>query len=295
MEGAFTNAMGAEFSGSWNVTALVARNAEGNFYTTEELQGNKAQTIANEIPLSEQLFIGVVQMGGESSGQVKDVKADYGGQLFQFSVDLGLDEVKTGTTGGDDSMELTSFDAVMDTLFTGAGKDVIDVVTPAGHSNVIIAGSGIDTVYANARDVIIGGSGNDTLWATHLDNNRLDGGAGIDTFYVGTTANRVLGGKGDDIINVLDGAGTNYLNGGAGSDKFWLVSGPGDKPGAKQFVMDFKAGEDLVGLLGVAFADLSFTQMGTDTLLSVTGTAVGHFTNVSAANLNNQANFAGLA
>ena len=295
MEGAFSNATGAEFSGSWNVTGLVARKADGSFYTTEELQGNKVQTIANEIPLSEQLFIGVVQMGGESSGQVKDGKADYGGQLFQFIVDLRLDEVKTGTAGDDDSMELTSFDAVMDTLFTGAGKDVIDVVTPAGHSNVIFAGSGIDTVYANARDVIIGGSGNDTLWATHLDNNRLDGGAGIDTFYVGTTANRVLGGKGDDIINVLDGAGTNHLNGGAGSDQFWLISATGDKPGAKQFVMDFKAGEDLVGLRGVAFADLSFSQVGADTLLSVTGTAVGHFTNVSAASLNNQANFAGLA
>jgi glycerophosphoryl diester phosphodiesterase len=46
-----------------------------------------------------------------------------------------------------------------------------------------------------------------------------------------------------------------------------------------------------VGLRGVAFADLSFNQAGTDTLLSVTGTAVGHFTNVSAASLNNLANF----
>ena len=295
MEGAFTNATGAEFSGSWNVTGLVARKADGSFYTTNELQGNMAQTIANEIPLSEQLFIGVVQMGGESSGQVKDVKADYGGQLFQFTVDLRLDEVKTGTTGDDDSMELTSFDAVMDTLFTGAGEDEIDVVTPDGHSNKIFTGSESDTVYANARDVIIGGTGDDELWATNLGNNRLDGGAGVDIFYVGTSANRVLGGKDDDIINVLDGAGTNYLNGGVGSDQFWLIRAPGDKPGAKQFVMDFKAGEDLVGLRGVAFADLNFTQVGADTLLSVTGTAVGHFTNMSAASLNNLANFAGLA
>jgi glycerophosphoryl diester phosphodiesterase len=45
----------------------------------------------------------------------------------------------------------------------------------------------------------------------------------------------------------------------------------------------------------VAFADISFTQVGADTLLSVAGTAVGHFTNVSATALNNQANFAGLA
>lgn len=296
MEGAFTNATGAEFSGSWNVTGLVARKADGSFYTFDELQGNVSQTIANAIPLSEQLFIGVVQMGGESSGQVKDVKADYGGQLFQYTVDLGLDEAKTGTSGADNSTSMTSFDGVMDTVFTGAGEDVIDIATPDGHSNVIFAGSGNDTVFANARDIITGGSGNDTLRATTLDNNRLEGGAGVDTFFVGTTGNRVLGGKGDDLINVLGGAGTNYLNGGSGSDQFWLISestvGDSDMPGAKQFVMDFKAGEDVVGLRGFAFADLSFDQIGADTLLRVTGTAVGHFKNVSAAALNDQSNFA---
>lgn len=294
MEGAFTNATGAEFSGSWNVTALVARNAEGDFYTPEDLKGNKAQTIANEIPLSEQLFIGVVQMGGESSGQVKDVKADYGGQIFQYTVDLGLDDAKTGTSGGDNSTSMSSFDGVMDTVFTGAGEDVIDIAAPDGHSNVIFAGSGNDTVFANARDIITGGSGNDTLRATTLDNNRLEGGSGVDTFFVGTSGNRVLGGKGDDLINVLGGAGTNYLNGGGGSDQFWLVRETGDKPAAKQFVMDFKAGEDKVGLSGVAFSALSFTQVGGDTLLKMGTTELGHFTNVSASVLNNQSNFAGL-
>jgi len=59
-------------------------------------------------------------------------------------------------------------------------------------------------------------------------------------------------------------------------------------------VMDFKAGEDKVGLRGVSFSSLSFEQVGADTLLSVAGVAVGHFTNLSASALNNQANFAGL-
>jgi Ca2+-binding RTX toxin-like protein len=93
---------------------------------------------------------------------------------------------------------------------------------------------------------------------------------------------------------VLGGAGTNHLNGGAGVDQFWLVSEIGDRPAAKQFVMDFQVGTDKVGLQGVAFSSLSFSQVGGDTLLSVTGTAIGHFTNVSATSLNNQANFAGL-
>jgi glycerophosphoryl diester phosphodiesterase len=90
---------------------------------------------------------------------------------------------------------------------------------------------------------------------------------------------------------VLEGAGTNYLNGGAGADQFWLVKDIGDLPTAKQFVMDFTAGEDKVGLEGLSFSALSFSQVGADTLLNLSGTAIGHFINLSVSTLNNQANF----
>jgi alkaline phosphatase len=202
-------------------------------------------------------------------------------------------------TSGQDLLELANpaeqltFKA--NTLFTGAGADVVDSETNSGFRNTIFTGSADDVIYAGSRDVITGGGGADQIWATGGDGNRLSGNGGDDDFVIGTMGNRALGGEGNDKFTILDGADTNYLNGGAGSDQFWLISAPGDKPAAKQFVMDFKAGEDLVGLRGVAFADLSFNQVGADTLLSVTGTAVGHFTNVSAASLNNQANFAGLA
>ncbi|MCP9903796.1 esterase-like activity of phytase family protein [Cyanobium sp. BA5m-10] len=209
-------------------------------------------------------------------------------------------DVKLGTTGADDTfssdaIKLQGFDGKGDVLFTGAGADSVDIEILAGSANTIFTGSGADIIYAGSRDVITGGGDADQIWATGGNGNRLSGNGGDDDFVIGTMGNRALGGEGNDKFDILDGAGTNYLNGGAGSDQFWLISAPGDKPGAKQFVMDFKAGEDLVGLRGVAFADLSFTQVGTDTLLSVTGTAVGHFTNVSAASLNNQTNFAGLA
>ena len=140
--------------------------------------------------------------------------------------------------------------------------------------------------------MITGGSGDDILEATEGDGNRLSGGQGDDDFIIGSSGNRALGGGGDDIFKILEGAGTNYLNGGSGIDEFWLVTGSGDFA-AKQFVMDFKAGEDLVGLEGLSFDDLSFTQVGGDTLLGVVGTgkALGHFMNVSAGVLDNQANF----
>jgi len=208
-------------------------------------------------------------------------------------------DVKLGTAGDDDTfssdaIKLQGFDGKVDVLFTGAGADSVDIETLSGSDNRIFTGSGADVIYAGSRDVITGGSGNDVIYADGGNGNRLSGNAGDDDFIIGSSGNRALGGAGNDIFTINEGAGTNYLNGGAGYDQFWLISGAGDMPAAKQFVMDFTAGEDKVGLRGVAFSALSFTQVGGDTLLKVNGTEVGHFMNVGASILNNQTNFAGL-
>jgi len=209
--------------------------------------------------------------------------------------DAVIDPVRVGGIGNDstdpDSSTIPGFDGKLDTVFTGAGDDVVDVETRSGYGNSIFTGSGVDTIYAGSRDVITGGSGDDVFYAVAGDGNRLSGGLGNDLFNIGSSGNRALGGAGNDKFYVLESAGTNYLNGGAGVDQFWLVSGRGDLPAAKQFVMDFKAGEDLIGLRGASFAELSFSQMGTNTMLSLGGTTIGQFTNVSAAALSNQANF----
>jgi 2',3'-cyclic-nucleotide 2'-phosphodiesterase (5'-nucleotidase family) len=209
-------------------------------------------------------------------------------------------DMKLGTAGADDTfssdpIKLQGFDAKGDVLFTGAGGDSVDIASLVGSENLIFTGSGADTIFAGSRDVITGGSGDDEIWAIDGDGNRLSGMSGDDKFIIGTTANRALGGAGNDKFYVLEGAGTNHLNGGAGADQFWLVSEIGDLPASKQFVMDFQLGADKVGLAGVAFSSLSFSQLGSDTLLKVAGVDVGHFTNLSAASLNNQGNFAGLA
>jgi Ca2+-binding RTX toxin-like protein len=209
--------------------------------------------------------------------------------------DAVIDPVRVGTAGDDSTLPgmstIPGFDGRLDTVFSGAGDDEIDIALTGGGDNTVFAGSGANTVYAGTRDVITGGADSDAFNATAGDGNRLSGMGGDDDFVIGSSGNRALGGDGNDVFTILGGAGTNYLNGGAGSDQFWLASEPGDLPAAKQFVMDFKAGEDLVGLRGAAFGDLSFSQMGADTLLKVAGVEVGHFTNLSAAALNNQANF----
>jgi 2',3'-cyclic-nucleotide 2'-phosphodiesterase (5'-nucleotidase family) len=208
-------------------------------------------------------------------------------------------DVKLGTAGVDDSfsseaIKLQGFDGKGDVLFTGAGADLVDIALLSGSANRIFTGSGQDVIYAGTSDVITGGSDDDSIWALDGDGNRLSGGLGNDTFIIGSASNRLLGGVGDDKFYVLGGTATNHLNGGAGADQFWLVSEIGDRPTAKQYVMDFQVGADKVGLQGVAFSSLSFTTVGADTLLKVAGVEVGHFTNLSASSLNNQANFSGL-
>jgi len=217
--------------------------------------------------------------------------------LAIFDVSEASDPVRVGSAGNDTTLPgistIPGFDGHLDTIFSGSGDDDIDISLTGGGDNKIFTGSGSDFINAGSRDMITGGSGNDQIWATGGNGNRLSGNAGDDDFIIGSSGNRALGGAGNDIFTINEGAGTNYLNGGAGYDQFWLVSGPGEseRPAAKQFVMDFTAGEDKVGLRGVSFSALSFTQVGGDTLLKVNGTEVGHFMNVGASILNNQTNF----
>jgi len=276
-------------------------------------------TAANRVDLfnaAAPLLTGAAKFSGDGTEQdalAEYLKANYGTQAQAFnqaetsaSQDLRLqnlalrsdaviDPIRVGTTGNDSTLPgqstIPGFDGRLDTVFSGSGEDEIDIATTGGGDNRIFTGSGADVIYAGSRDVITGGSGNDWIVAEAGNGNRLSGNGGDDDFIIGSAGNRALGGDGNDSFAILEGAGTNYLNGGAGSDQFWLISAPGDKPAAKQFVMDFTAGDDKVGLLEVTFADLSFSQVGADTLLSVTGTTVGHFTNLSAASLNNQSNF----
>jgi Ca2+-binding RTX toxin-like protein len=273
-----------------NVISLIGSDAD-NFEVIGTSLFIKAGTVLNfEAKTSYTVSVRVTDPSLPAS---KPASSDY--SLFILDVSEASDPVRVGTAGNDTTLPgvstISGFDGRLDTVFSGSGDDEIDIELTGGGDNRIFAGSGADVIYAGSRDVITGGSGNDWLEATAGNGNRLSGNGGDDNFIIASSGNRALGGDGNDNFDILGGAGTNYLNGGTGSDQFWLISAPGDKPAAKQFVMDFRASEDLVGLRGVAFSAISFSQVGADTLLSVAGTAVGHFTNLSATSLNNQANF----
>jgi len=84
--GAFTKAGSTEFSGSWPVTALIAKKSDGSFYSMDELNGTARQAIRGKIGTAGQTYIGVVQARPESSGAVAKNGSDAGGQIFMFTM-----------------------------------------------------------------------------------------------------------------------------------------------------------------------------------------------------------------
>jgi hypothetical protein len=83
-----SSASTAEFSGTWNLTALVTKKQDGSFYSMAELEGTGKQDVNEMVTLNDSLFLGVVQQRTESGGPVNAFRADQGGQIFVFSTNI---------------------------------------------------------------------------------------------------------------------------------------------------------------------------------------------------------------
>ena len=86
--GTASRATSSEFSGTWNITALLAKKANGSFYSMSELEGTGQQEIIGGMALRDQVLYGVVQHRSESGGAVAAGQADAGGQMFVFNLRL---------------------------------------------------------------------------------------------------------------------------------------------------------------------------------------------------------------
>ncbi|MEK9703812.1 MAG: choice-of-anchor I family protein, partial [Deltaproteobacteria bacterium] len=150
--GAFSRATSSEFSGSWNVTALVTKKPDGAFYSIEELAGTGEQAINSSVTLAETTMIGVVQHAGESGGAVAERKADQGGQIFMFnfkdietnpSVQLNVvGRYVSGEALDTGAAEIVAFDKSTDRLFViNASAATVDVLSVGSTGSLTKIGS----------------------------------------------------------------------------------------------------------------------------------------------------------
>ena len=206
---------------------------------------NNYYYLFNKLPVNQ-----IVSGLGEVSGLTGSAKGLDTKNLKVKPVDL-LDGFSTvlNMLGKDDLLK----DFSIKDIVTGNLKD--NQLNGGGGDNLIMGRQGIDRLFGQSgNDLLNGGLGNDYQ----------EGGAGNDVL-VGMAGNdTLLGNKGNDIID--GGAGINTATGGKGDDQFLL-----NLKGTLT-VTDFNASHDkLVTLGNTNFNDLTLSQQGRDTIVSLGG------------------------
>ncbi len=112
--------------------------------------------------------------------------------------------------------------------------------------------------------------------------NLVFAGEGDDTVNVSEGNNRIYGDGGDDAIFLGTG---DYVVGGEGSDQFWVADT--ELPDTPNRIADLELDSDAIGFsnLGIGFDDLTLTQDGNDTLITVEEQNVAILSNVDANSL----------
>jgi Ca2+-binding RTX toxin-like protein len=172
--------------------------------------------------------------------------------------------------GGDDTFLFGDNDGV-DTVTGDGGNDVIDTSLATGGVTVTLTTAGTGTITTTGTTVgftsverVQTGAGNDTfLGGTGADS--VDTGAGDDSLSGGAGADTLSGGDGSDTL--IGGTGSDSLVGGAGDDRFVI----GASDGSDTVVGGM--GNDTVDFTGLTTAaTVSFDAAGAGSITSSAGT-----------------------
>lgn len=204
-------------------------------------------------------YIPILPAGASQLTEISTQMAEM--QLERQALDAGLEYRLDGM----DNMVMAG--SGMDTVIAGRGDDTIhgqdgsDVLAGMADNDMLFGGEGDDVLNGGGGDdMLMGGIGNDVLQAGR-GNDTADGGAGNDT---------ALGFGGDDVLDgglggdkLAGGTGMDTLNGGDGDD--WLMGGTDNDNlfgGDGSDLMGGGSGDDL--LVGGGGTDVIFGGDGAD-------------------------------
>jgi Ca2+-binding RTX toxin-like protein len=186
--------------------------------------------------------------------------------------DRGLDELIAVVTNSDFSIDDLT---VIDTPILNGTNGSNNLSGQLGKSGIFNARGGNDRVNGkDGDDLVRGGAGNDVLL----------GGTGDDTLLGEQGRDRLIGGAGDDIL--WGGRGPDKMIGGSGLDTYVLAPREGVD------VIRFVDGQDRLALVGgLTFEQLSFTQVGANTVVGVGDARLAILQNTQVGSIS-QADFA---
>ena len=181
-------------------------------------------------------------LGRNDLASLSDLKGA-GTERFATNGQMPLDFNLTGVTslivngnGGNDSLTISSLDAVFTGIVIlngGSGNDTLNasgaktVIPKVGNTPAVTTAINVRLFGGADNDKLIGGIGNDTLDGG-AGNDSLRGGAGNDSLTGGVGKDTLNGEAGDDTLDASDDADIDLLFGGPGTDAFLKVL-TGDK------------------------------------------------------------------
>ena len=201
-----------------------------------------------------------------------------------------------------------------DSMTGGAFNDTY-IVDDVGDTVTELANEGIDSVQSSIAYTLGANVENLTLTGTALNgtgnelDNTLEGNSQNNVLLGAAGADSLYGSDGNDTIN--GGTGADFLTGGIGNDTFVFssISDSGTVDGARDIIIDFTSGEDVINLSAIdanlgtsgdqAFVldtngtfvagEIAFTQVGSDLYVSLyqdsSGVAAMQFVVLSATSL----------
>lgn len=217
-----------------------------------------------------------IEVSGENT-YVKEVKGDKGDDTITVK-----SKATVGNIYGNDGIDIIKVEnaTVEGNILGGAGDDKITASENSSIKN-ILGGAGKDTITLESGAKVIGQIRGDTLTMNDVHEKRVnpnknivDSGADADTITLSgaeTSAKNILGGDGNDIIKVKDGAKTELIIADEGDDEVTVsgagtyVSGINGRGGNDTIVVEKGAKVD--GIVG-RWGDDKITVRGAGTVIT---------------------------
>ncbi|PLL11597.1 hypothetical protein C0V75_16405 [Tabrizicola sp. TH137] len=150
--------------------------------------------------------------------------ADYSASDAAININLSTWSASGGHAQGD---VLSGIDGIIGSAFndTITGFDNFGTESSDWFINTLYGGAGEDLIDGLAgNDILSGGADNDTVFAG-LGDDTVDGDEGNDRLFGGAGNDTIRGGTGND--SITGGEGADTLSGGEGRDVFFLTTGGG--------------------------------------------------------------------
>ncbi|MDG5494640.1 hypothetical protein [Niveispirillum sp. BGYR6] len=245
------NFTGSQFfiqEGTASADTLIASNATGSSFLSGGA-GNDTLTGSN---FGDIIYGGdgddVISGGG---GYGRDVLS--GGAGNDSITGSMSDDTLNGGSGSDTLIGNGGDDLVIHDHVAGSSVGVAITVT---DGSITTSQGEVDTLTGIKYVSVVGGSGNDTI----------TGSSRAETLVGGAGADLIDGGAGNDVI--IGGAG-DTLTGGAGNDRFNIITAQGGTAGITQ-ITDFATGDRLSLLASDGITNLALTSLKQGTGTGVT-------------------------